>query len=55
MATIPPCFEFFRCHVDVLQSEFSRYTISIAVFCLQNLTCHLLFLRRLRSFAVLCG
>ena len=37
MATIPLCFEFFRCRIDVLQSEFSRSTISIAVFCLQNL------------------
>ena len=32
-------FEFFRCCVDVLQSWFSRSTISIAVFCLQNLKC----------------
>ena len=39
MATIPFCFEFFRCHVDVLQHYFSRSTISIAVFCLQNLIC----------------
>ena len=39
MATIPLCFEFFRCRVDVLQSQFSRSTISIAVFCLQNLIC----------------
>ena len=29
--TIPLCFEFFRCRVDVLQSWFSRSTISIAV------------------------
>ena len=42
MATIPFCFEFFRCHVDVLQHYFSRSTISIAVFCLQNLICLLL-------------
>ena len=27
MATIPLCFEFFRCRVDVLQSSFSRSTI----------------------------
>ena len=39
MATIPLCVEFFRCRVDVLQSSFSRSTISIAVFCLQNLIC----------------
>ena len=37
MATIPLCFEFFRCRIDVLQSWLSRSTISIAVFCLQNL------------------
>ena len=37
--TIPLCVEFFRCRVDVLQSSFSRSTISIAVFCLQNLIC----------------
>ena len=37
MATIPLCFEFFRCRVDVLHSKFPRSTISIAVFCLQNL------------------
>ena len=43
MATIPLCFEFFRCRVDVLQSQFSRSTISTAVFCLQNLIC-LLFI-----------
>ena len=68
MATTPLCVEFFRCRVDVLQSSFSRSTISIAVFCLQNLIClHYYFcwsglyrsyvLRhiRLRSFAVLCG
>ena len=42
MATIPSWFEFFRCHVDVLQHYFSRSTISIAVFCLQNLICLLL-------------
>ena len=30
MAAIPLCFEFFRCRVS---------TISIAVFCLQNLIC----------------
>ena len=35
MATIPLRFEFFRCCVSVLQSS----TISIAVFCLQNLMC----------------
>ena len=39
MATIPFCFKFFGCHVDVLQSYFSRSTISIAVFRLQNLIC----------------
>ena len=39
VATIPVCFEFFWCRVDVLQSKFSRSTISIAVFCLQNLIC----------------
>ena len=39
MATTPLCVEFFRCRVDVLQSSFSRSTISIAVFCLQNLIC----------------
>ena len=33
MATIPLCFEFFRCRVYVLQSYFSRSTISIAVAC----------------------
>ena len=43
MATILLCFEFFRCRVDVWQSYFSRSTISIAVFCLQNLLC-LLFI-----------
>ena len=43
MAIIPLCFEFFRCRVDVLHSKFSRSTISIAVFCLQNLIC-LLFI-----------
>ena len=43
MATIPLCFDFFRCRVDVLQSYFLRSTISIAVFCLQNLIC-LLFI-----------
>ena len=37
MATIPLCFEFFWCLVDVLQSYISRSTISIAVFCWQNL------------------
>ena len=37
IATIPLCFEVFRCRVDVLQSYVSRSTISIAVFCLQNL------------------
>ena len=31
--------QLFRCRVDVLQSQFSRGTISIAVFCLQNLIC----------------
>ena len=31
--------DLFRCRVDVLQSSFSRGTISIAVFCLQNLIC----------------
>ena len=36
---IPLCFEFFWCRVDVLESLFSRSTISIAVFCLQNLIC----------------
>ena len=39
MAKILLCFEFFRCRVDFLQSQFSRSTISIAVFCLQNLIC----------------
>ena len=41
MATMPLCFEFFRCCVDVLQSYFSHSTISIAVFSLQNLMYHL--------------
>ena len=66
--TIPLCFGFFRYCVDVLQSWFSRSTISIAVFCLQNLTClhyyfcwsglyrsYVLWHIRLRSFAVHCG
>ena len=43
MATIPLCFEFFRCRVDVLQSWSSLSTISIAVFCLQNLICRILY------------
>ena len=68
MATISLCFEFFRWPVDVLHSYFSRSTISIAVFCLQNLIClyyyfcwsglyrsYVLLHIRLRSFAVLCG
>ena len=31
-ATTPLCFRFFRCRVDVLQSLFSRSTISFAEF-----------------------
>ena len=31
-ATTPLCFGFFRCRVDVLQSLFSRSTISFAEF-----------------------
>ena len=31
-ARSPLCFGFFRCHVDVLQSKFSRSTISFAEF-----------------------
>ena len=54
-------FEFFRCRVDVLQSQFSRSTISIAVFCLQNLTCILfifadqVFIDRTFSGIFVCG
>ena len=64
MPTIQLCFEFFRCRVDVLQSQCSRSTISIAVFCLQSLICLLVILpirslQILRSsayqFAVLCS
>ena len=32
MATIPLCFEFFQCRVDVLQSQFSRSTINMSTF-----------------------
>ena len=67
MATILLCFEFFRCRVDVLQSQCSRGTIGIAVFYLQNLKCLLVIFAdqvfisyvlrhiRLGSVAVLCG
>ena len=39
MATIPLCFEFFRVVLMSCRAKFSRSTISITVFCLQNLIC----------------
>jgi len=53
MATIPLCFEFFRCRVDVLQSYFSRSSISFAEFDVSTQCLYLL--TRSSVEPMLCG
>ena len=48
----PRCFGFYRCHVDVLQSQFSRNTISFAEF---NVSTWYFFFIRFSLDPTFCG